>query len=56
MTVWLEIAAQVKNVTGEDITQGETMSTWPWKVLKALETLSQRVANLESKTPEDMGR
>ena len=56
MSVWLELAAQVKNATGEVITPGESWQEWPWKILRALETLSQKVANLESRKPEDNGR
>ena len=54
MTVWLEIAAQVKNATGEEIKFGETQ--WAWAVLRALEELSQRVVNLESQKPMDIER
>jgi hypothetical protein len=54
MNLWSEISAQIKNATGEEIKIGDPK--WAWKVLNALETLSQRVANLESRQPEDMGR
>jgi hypothetical protein len=56
MSVWLEIAAQVEKATGEVIDLGEPRIDRMFKILRALETLSQRVANLESRQPEDMGR
>jgi hypothetical protein len=55
MSIWLEIAAQVKNATGEEIDLDEQRIDRMFKVLRALEVLSQRVANLESRLPEDMG-
>jgi hypothetical protein len=56
MTVWKEIAAQIKNATGEETYLCEHIDSWRWKVLRALETLSQRVANLESRQPQDIER
>jgi hypothetical protein len=45
--VFLEIAAHVERVTGEKLVLGEGLETWPWKLLRAMEVLAQRVATLE---------